>query len=275
MTIQRLALILGSVALTTLCLEWAFRLFLDSRLEANSSFQDPSRYADPLREDSYWLLWQRWNPPPSFTRDAELGWVGAFRPSTYIHNDRHTLKGRRPVLLFGDSFSACVPEEKCFEDLLENDLRFSESHRLINYGVGGYGLDQIMLLLEKVAPIYPDAIVIFGLMTLDLDRSQLQMREASKPFFEAHKDGYRLKSPDMKKERRIPSFPSVSLISRLILHSYFMPKFVQNALTSAEAQDIQNQSRTLYLLNRANSTLQNHTHHFLIFHPRSAIEKST
>ena len=43
----------------------------------------------------------------------------------------------------------------------------------------------------------------------------------------------------------------------------------------AEAQDIQNQTRTLYLLNRANSTLQNHTHHFLIFHPRSAIEKST
>ena len=144
----------------------------------------------PLREDSYWLLWQRWNPHPKLHKRLRAWMGGAFRPSTYIHNDRHTLKGRRPVIL--GTFSACVPEEECFEDLLEKPSLFRTQTSQLWCGWIRFGSDHAPT--RKGCPYFPDAIVIFGLMTLDLDRSQLQTREASKPFFEAHKDGYHLKS---------------------------------------------------------------------------------
>ena len=33
-----------------------------------------------------------------------LGWIGDFSPVTFEHNLSHNIQGRRPVLLYGDSF---------------------------------------------------------------------------------------------------------------------------------------------------------------------------
>ena len=38
-----------------------------------------------------------------------------------------------------------------------------------------------MLLMERVLPVYPDAVVVLGMMTLDIDRAHLRLRDAEKP----------------------------------------------------------------------------------------------
>ena len=86
------------------------------------------------------------------------------------------IRDRRPFLLFGDSFSACVDDVLCFEDLLEN-TQFNSEYVILNYGVGGYGLDQIWMLMDKVLPLYPHAIVVIGIMSDDIDRAHLRMRK--------------------------------------------------------------------------------------------------
>ena len=275
MYLKRLLFILCGAIFGILCLEWSLRIYIHSQYAVGTPFRDPSRYADPLTEDTYWMLWQMWNPSPSFTLDAELGWVGSFRPKTYLHDDRHTLQSRRPVILLGDSFSACVPEEKCFESLLENNPTFAKSHRLLNFGVGGYGLDQITLLLEKISPNYPDAIIIFGLMTLDIDRSHLRIRESSKPFFEVHQGDFHLRGTEENKAIKLPPFPNFSALFRLMLYSKAMPQFIKKRITSKTKRIAEKQKRSTYLLNRANSVLKHHEHHFLIFQPKSSIRTST
>ena len=118
-----------------------FSIFLLSSCSLGSKHRNPALYADPFYDDNYWLLHQRWSEQePSFTRHDTLGWVGKFDPLTLRHDDENARDGRTPVLLFGDSFSACVPEVKCFEELINDDPFLSQRYQILNYGVGGYGL---------------------------------------------------------------------------------------------------------------------------------------
>ncbi len=104
----------------------------------------------------------------------------------YHHDSEPRLAGRRPILLFGDSFGQCVAAiDKCWEDLLE-ETELAREHYLLNYAVGGYGFDQISLLLEHTLPLYieENPIVIVSLLVDDdIDRCYLPMRTYPKPFF--------------------------------------------------------------------------------------------
>lgn len=94
------------------------------------------------------------------------------------HQDAGNIGRRRPVLLFGDSFAAGVGDAESFQNILNHDEAFSRDYYLLNYGVSGYGVDQIYLMLQHTLPLYQRTIVIFSLMTFDLDRSILTFREA-------------------------------------------------------------------------------------------------
>jgi hypothetical protein len=144
--------------------------------------RDPERYFS-RREDGYWYLANRWGiTRPRDPAHPLLGWVGDFDPQTYRHHDAATLRGRRPILLYGDSFSQCVRRtRRCYQQVLDEDERFTIHHRLLNYGVGGYGLDQIYLLMRASAPLYKDPVVVFGFYLDDIDRALLAVREGPKP----------------------------------------------------------------------------------------------
>lgn len=155
------------------------------------------RFGKPLRDqavfglgfhhDDYWKLQVLLTPgvelvPPG--ADPHLGWVGSIEPGTYAHRDEATIGERRPILLFGDSNAECLTgPELCFQGLLErSDL--ADRYALLNYGVGGYGLDQIWLLMQRVLPRFEgrDPIVIASLMVDDdLERSMLTFRGWPKP----------------------------------------------------------------------------------------------
>ncbi|MFT7670126.1 MAG: hypothetical protein ACI8X5_002833 [Planctomycetota bacterium] len=79
----------------------------------------------------------------------EFGWISStVRNSNLLHPERASVGERRPPLMYGDSFTACVvPEEDCWEGLMEETLLATE-FGVINYGVKGYGLGQTYLMLK-------------------------------------------------------------------------------------------------------------------------------
>lgn len=198
------------------------------------SFRDPSRFADWRIGERWFVLNYLWTsawghgherPPWAPHQDDRLGWTSArFLPETYVHLAESTLGSRRPVLLFGDSFSACVtPEGTCFESLMDESRTGSECG-LLNYGVAGYGLDQTYLLLLSAVGRFASRrpIVVVGIMVDDdLDRCRLDFRDWPKPRFRV--ENGRLLVPDVRIPTgeeylaRHPPLPASYLWSMLLM----------------------------------------------------------
>jgi hypothetical protein len=167
--------------------EGIFRALLFSKVGFMEKFRKPELYFDHDSEDNYWKLFSLFDgglKPPTNPHPL-LGWTGDFSPETYLHHDASNIKGRKAVLLYGDSFAGCLtPKEECFQGILNTDGEFATRCYLLNYGVGNYGLDQILLLLKNSLDHYHDPFVIASLLTQDIDRSILSVRIGQKPYFE-------------------------------------------------------------------------------------------
>jgi hypothetical protein len=185
-----IGLVLGAVLL-----EFGMRwmLFSDTALARRIGWKlrDASNFADPNLHDDHWKLQYLFLPKdkqgPVESADPECGWTGhRVSAGTYEHKNAAYVGTRRPILLYGDSFAACNTEpELCFESLLErSDL--SDRYALVNYGVGGYGVDQMYLLLQRTIDDWKDKnplVVIGFLVDNDFDRDALSFRCWPKPRF--------------------------------------------------------------------------------------------
>jgi hypothetical protein len=196
-----LAALLGA-GLGLLASELAFRVLLFGELSflagIAAPLREPNLLSSPVEEDLNWILRHRFGrakqdvaPRP----DAELGWVTQdFDAATLEHSAESRLRGRRAVLLFGDSFVDCTtPETECFEGLaLQTPLRAAAL--VLNHGVGGYGFDQVAILArralvrwDQLAPAggaAPRPVVGIGIYVEDdLDRMVLSLRGFPKPRF--------------------------------------------------------------------------------------------
>ena len=128
-----------------------------------------------------------------------LGWTHSrFDGATLAHLGEASIGARRPILLLGDSFAACVTERKdCFEGLVERS-ELGRRYRLLNYGVPAYGLDQIYLLLRSILPRFEerDPIVIVSLLVeADLDRAALDFFQWPKPHLDVDEKGALVPGP--------------------------------------------------------------------------------
>lgn len=100
--------------------EVAFRLVLFSDISLFDNLRHPRYYADYFSDDDHWKLYYKFGgkcKPPKHPHPL-LGWVGDFNRENYKHNQSDNIKNRRPVLLYGDSFAACVSQGECFQDIL-------------------------------------------------------------------------------------------------------------------------------------------------------------
>ena len=159
-------------------------------VEAAEVLRAPRSYSH-FDEDVNWALRARRDHGPGGREpnrsDPVVGWLGAGAvPGTYDHSERGLVERQRAVLLFGDSFAAGMvePEEK-FQALFEAS-RLGEGMQLLNYGVGGYGLDQIYLLANRALPAWVEArpVVLMSLyLDDDIDRCGLAFRGWPKPRF--------------------------------------------------------------------------------------------
>ena len=180
------------VGVTTLICELGFRTLLFSHVAFMERFREPSLYTDYFSEDDWWKLYHAFNKPANDTAKQPhplLGWSAEFSKETYLHNEAGHVEQRQPVLLYGDSFTHCMTiAEECFQGVLNTDAEFSPNHYLLNYGVVGYGVDQMYLLLKNSLSLYHKPYVVVGIHTRDLDRSILSFFVAQKPYFEVVAD---------------------------------------------------------------------------------------
>jgi hypothetical protein len=180
------------VLLAFFIVELIFKSLLFSDWGALNSFRKPFLYADWYSDNDYWKLqyiWQDKFPPEARYYPPEephpyLGWIGDFSGVSFIHNKSSDLRERRPVLLYGDSFAQGMDNAIFIQDVLNNDHEFSEKYCMLNYGVAGYGVDQIYLLFNETIDLYKDAFFIFSFMIHDIDRCVLSVRVGQKPYFE-------------------------------------------------------------------------------------------
>ena len=182
-----LAFVIGCV-LAAFVLEFGLRAALFSDIALSKTLRDPARWSSP-HEPEYWKLRILWQPPEERARamrhpDPLLGWRSGAVLEDHTHRAMPYRKGRRPVLLFGDSFAHCLtPAADCFQGIFRKS-EFDADHALLNYAAGGYGLDQIYLSLVEAIDHYDglDPIVIFSvLVSDDLKRMVLDFRERPKP----------------------------------------------------------------------------------------------
>ncbi len=186
---ERLALVVASLTISLVFAEIAFRLVLASDTTQGRRLRKASLYADPFSDDLFWLLRHRWQgrqgrfKPPSHPHPV-LGWRSPRIGADYSHEDENKIFGRRPVLLYGDSFAQGMAGVERFQTLLNRDPDFARDHYFLNYGVGGYGVGQIYLMFKNSVDRFENPFVVFSLMTFDLDRSVLSVRVGQKPYFE-------------------------------------------------------------------------------------------
>jgi len=278
-----LLVLVGALLLPELALR--FLLFGDSALAVRlgASLRRPELFAIPQSRE-HWALQARFHPMSEKFRpllDPELGFRSEeIDAHTYRHADEAQLRGRRPVLLYGDSFAQCASRpEQCWQGLME-DSDLAARFALLNYGVGGYGFDQACLLLERTVDLYRalDPVVIVGvLVDDDLDRCFLLVRDYPKPHFELERDELVLRPPP-------PVSPTCVIEAPLDIRSYLWNALVcGTGLVPAEqrtrwladgGRDALVSELSVRLVRRVHAALaaRQLEHFFLLFHARPSAQ---
>lgn len=181
--------------------EYAFRWALFSDNKKFADMRNPGDYGDWNSDYAYWYLLTRWDMNHYMPDEAQplLGWATPrFNGRTFEHIEEQKVGKRRPILLYGDSFSSCVDSTVCFDELLNADSNFTSDSWFVNYGAGGYGVDQIQLIMSNTVDRFQRPFVVFAFLTYDLDRSSLPFRDSSKPFYSIEDDSLVLHTDHLK-----------------------------------------------------------------------------
>lgn len=182
------AVILISLTLLIVSAEVLFRLFLlksdaNGILSYKTTILKPYRF--PLKD--FDLYKKQTNYKWMYCYDKDLGWIlqPGYRSSIYQFNSKgmrsgskeYDLKPKDNILrigLFGDSFivSDDEPFDRSLGYYLENDLNArGVKVEVLNFGVGGYGMDQAYLRWQKTGIKYNLDLVIFGFQAENVKRN--------------------------------------------------------------------------------------------------------
>ncbi|MDF1839705.1 MAG: SGNH/GDSL hydrolase family protein [Planctomycetota bacterium] len=175
--------------------EIAIRLAIRSGSE---SAKDPTLYGHQLTHDAFWVLAGRWDSYCKKISPArihpKLGWSQGpisdrnpmgLQPETA---DRLAPGGPPKILFYGDSY---VDGQASPENWLPNLLqKLLPGKDVLHLGVGGYGTDQMHLLMEATLPrVDPPECIIMGVEPFSFDRSGLGVRSYQKPKFRLDPQG--------------------------------------------------------------------------------------
>lgn len=279
--LANLIVTLISTLFALVLVELLLRFMLFSGNDAFESLRNPSAYVvevdnqfEDFYHEDYWKLIHRFGKGIKNLEDPHplLGWCGFFNNQTLEHVESEQINGRRPVLLYGDSFAQCVDSVRCFEDFLNHDSLFSANHYFLNYGVGGYGVDQIALLFKETYQKYDNPFIVFSLLTTDMDRCMLEFRDFQKPFFEIENDELVLKGVPIEQstneyiEDNPPEIPS-----------YLFRRFRNSKIYPFKTNDEEHQETWVNKTKELNAMILKDVHEelknsgldyaFLIFHP--------
>jgi hypothetical protein len=271
---SNIVLVVGSLLAGFLIAESVLRILLFNDFAFSASLRDAQYFADNTSDD-YWKLRHRWGLPGPRTTHPLLGWLNPrIEPNRFLHQETDSLAARRPVLLYGDSFAQGVHGAQPIDFFLNQDEAFSDSHYLLNYGVGGYGLDQIYLLFKNSVDRYDNPLVVFSLLVGDINRSLLSVRIGQKPYFELADGKLELQGLplDPDSDRYFAQHPPriTSYFWNLFLYHTDNPGKLRSYLRREDArkQQIIALNRALLLAAHKELTDRNLDFVFLLFRPR-------
>jgi hypothetical protein len=147
------------------------------------------------------------------------------------HYDRPPPKIENPsILVVGDSFAegAEVEDNSSFPAHLQLAL----DRRVHNAGVGGYGLDQIVLRAERETPRLKPGLLLVSFIPDDIFRTQLRARSgAYKPYFMIENGVPVLKGQPVKPPP--PDLNELGFVRRVLGYSYLVDFIMRrtNSLT--------------------------------------------
>src|SRR5262245_30306251 len=96
-----------------------------------------------------------------------------------------------PILAVGDSFT--FGEDVSDPEIWPSTLQGRTGRRVLNGGVSGYGLDQIVLRAEMLAALYKPDVIIVGFIADDIERTEMRrLWWRNKPWFTVAGDGLAL-----------------------------------------------------------------------------------
>jgi len=181
-TVHNIVLTAISLCLTLLGLELAVRI------HHGKVFQFQSSTAEPDKRIGRMAYHPRlgWIPTPGrFSSD----WTSTVDASSVRSNGRSSLPATRPILAVGDSFTFGdeVEDSETWAAHLEEIL----NKRVVNAGVGAYGIDQAFLRAELLLDTYDPEVVILSFISDDINRTEYSYYPYGrgwKPYFE-YEDG--------------------------------------------------------------------------------------
>ncbi len=167
--------------------------------------------------------------------DADLGWIArsglrdlSVFDDRVLNTNSMGLRGRREptatrrpgsvrIIVLGDSFTFGdeVSDAETWPEQLQNNL--GSSAEVLNFGVHGYGHDQMLLLFEKHGAALAPDVVVLGYVSIDMFRNLLSFRDFAKPRFE--RDGGAL---------RLEGVP-VATPAEVLAREYAQPKLLDLA----------------------------------------------
>lgn len=232
---------------------------------------EPGNFGAHDGDEAYWEA-RAWRGPAWGLRghgehDARLGWRSRrFAAGDLAHVLEPELAGRTPVLLFGDSYAeGMAPDTADDFPRLFARTELADRYAMLNYGAGGYGLDQIVLLLEGALARHAERrplVLLSLLVDDDLDRCVLAFRVWPKP---------RLRLEDGRlvgEDEPVPSMPEYlereSAFAPLHLTPFLGALWARVDGARAGRREAEKQALARALLERAVAALRAADAHFLV-----------
>ena len=160
-------------------------------------FRTPSWYADSFTDDNFWKLTYLWSENKRIIGvgrvHPRLGWsqtdVTSANPLGLQTDTRERLSrdGKPKILFYGDSFVKGSSDAE-YQIPKYLDERIADWD-VLDLGVDGYGTDQVYMMFQETHREVDDPVIIFGILTTDIDRMLLTFRAMPKPRFEIDADG--------------------------------------------------------------------------------------
>ncbi len=158
-------------------------LWRDRSLLTGSSAQHVKHGSKEFYDN--WAVSLEFDPLLGYRRKAHVT-VPGHETSNLGTRGLHDYKMEGPKIVFyGDSF---VESNAFSSDTLTAKIEKKAGLDCLNYGVGGYGLDQIYLLFEETYGLFDGSQTQFliGVIGDDLQRMLLKIRQSSKPYYTVH-----------------------------------------------------------------------------------------
>lgn len=159
-----------------------------------------------------------WIPRPGRASD---GWTSTVDASGIRSNGRSMSTESRPVLAVGDSFTFGdeVEDRETWAAYLEAIL----NKRVLNAGVGAYGIDQAFLRAELLLDSYDPDVVILSFISDDINRTEYSYYSFGrgwKPYFEYENGSLVLRNVPVSQDPAPRGSRSFQAVRRALRYSF-------------------------------------------------------